>query len=134
MKMKELLNSNEKPKALSIKQPWAWLIVNGHKDIENRSWNTKYRGTFLVHASQGFDSKGYDDIKNGLYGNIPNLPDKDDFQYGGIVGQADIVDCVIPNSKCESVWYQGLYGFVLKNQSTLPFKPLKGKLNFFTVE
>ena len=42
-------------KALSIKQPWAWLIVNGYKDIENRTWKTNYRGTFLVHASKGFD-------------------------------------------------------------------------------
>lgn len=25
-------------KALSIRQPWAWLIANGHKDIENRTW------------------------------------------------------------------------------------------------
>jgi hypothetical protein len=38
-------------KALSIKQPWAWLIVNGHKDIENRDWRSdnpglKYRGEF----------------------------------------------------------------------------------------
>ncbi|HDU8694716.1 TPA: ASCH domain-containing protein, partial [Morganella morganii subsp. morganii] len=40
-------------KAISIRQPWAWLIVNGHKDIENRSWRTKYRGQVLVHASQG---------------------------------------------------------------------------------
>jgi hypothetical protein len=37
-------------KALSIRQPWAWLIANGHKDIENRSWNTNYRGAFLIHA------------------------------------------------------------------------------------
>ena len=40
-------------KALSIRQPWAWLIVHGRKDIENRSWRTKFRGRFLVHAAQG---------------------------------------------------------------------------------
>ena len=39
-----------KMKALSIKQPWAWLIVNGFKDIENRTWRTKIRGEFLIHA------------------------------------------------------------------------------------
>ncbi|WP_245839042.1 ASCH domain-containing protein [Yersinia kristensenii] len=38
-------------KALSIRQPWAWLIVNGYKDIENRTWNTKCRGPVLIHAS-----------------------------------------------------------------------------------
>lgn len=36
-------------KALSILQPWAWLIVNGNKDIENRNWHTRFRGRFLVH-------------------------------------------------------------------------------------
>lgn len=39
-------------KALSIQQPWAWLIVNGYKDVENRDWNTKFRGRFYVHGMQ----------------------------------------------------------------------------------
>jgi ASCH domain len=38
-------------KALPIRQPYAWLIVNGHKDIENRAWPTKFRGRVLIHAS-----------------------------------------------------------------------------------
>jgi ASCH domain-containing protein len=36
--------------ALSIRQPWAWAICAGCKDVENRSWNTKHRGPFVVHA------------------------------------------------------------------------------------
>jgi len=35
-------------KALSIRQPWAWLIIAGHKDIENRSWGTKYRAAWAA--------------------------------------------------------------------------------------
>lgn len=46
-------------KALSIRQPWAWLIVNGYKSIENRTWNTRIRGTILIHAGKGFDKEGY---------------------------------------------------------------------------
>ena len=34
--------------ALSIRQPWAWLIVNGYKDIENRDWKTHYRGRWMA--------------------------------------------------------------------------------------
>jgi len=41
--------------ALSIWQPWAWLIANGYKDIENRTWWTKFRGPFLIHASKRMD-------------------------------------------------------------------------------
>jgi hypothetical protein len=39
-------------KILSVRQPWAALIVSGHKDIENRTWSTRYRGPVLIHASQ----------------------------------------------------------------------------------
>ena len=36
---------------LSIRQPWAWLIAHGWKNIENRTWPTGYRGRFLIHAA-----------------------------------------------------------------------------------
>jgi hypothetical protein len=39
-------------KALSIRQPWAHLIVAGIKQIENRTWTTRYRGPLLIHAGQ----------------------------------------------------------------------------------
>lgn len=42
-------------KVLSIRQPWAWLIMTGLKDIENRTWNTDFRGRFAIHASKKFD-------------------------------------------------------------------------------
>ena len=38
-------------KTLSIRQPFASLICRGIKTIENRSWNTQYRGKLLIHAS-----------------------------------------------------------------------------------
>ena len=40
-------------KCLSVRQPWAWLIVHGHKPLENRSWATSYRGPLLIHAAKG---------------------------------------------------------------------------------
>ena len=39
-------------KALSIRQPWAWLIVNGFKDIENRKWHTQFRGRIYVQSGK----------------------------------------------------------------------------------
>lgn len=42
-------------RALTIRQPWAWAIIHGGKDIENRSWNTKHRGPLVIHAGMGFD-------------------------------------------------------------------------------
>ena len=37
-------------KALTLRPQWAWFVVNGHKDIENRSWPTRLRGRIWVHA------------------------------------------------------------------------------------
>lgn len=111
-------------KALSIRQPWAHFIVTGEKDIENRKWNTKFRGTFLVHASQTVDYKAlkkYDHLLKGC----------NELKVGGIVGFATIVD-VVTESKSE--WFQGPYGFVLENPKPIEFVPYKGKLNFFNVE
>lgn len=39
-------------KVLSVKQPWAALLVNGIKDIENRTRRTTFRGRILIHASK----------------------------------------------------------------------------------
>ncbi|KWT89300.1 MULTISPECIES: ASCH domain-containing protein [unclassified Variovorax] len=122
-------------KALSVRQPWAWLIVNGFKDIENRTWSTRQRGTILVHASQGMTRREYQEVVMFLVTSLPaatrpHLPPFEDLERGGIVGQVDIVDCVTDST---SPWYMGAVGFVLANAQTLPFRPLKGALGFFEV-
>ncbi len=127
--------------ALSIRQPWAWLIVRPDlsdeeraqayldsriKDIENRDWRTNHRGWFYVHAGQKFDHVGYRYIL-ARYPDI-RLPASSDFERGGIVGQANLVDVV---EESESRWFIGQYGFVLRGARPLPFTPCRGKLNFF---
>ncbi len=54
-------------KALSIMQPWAWLIVNGHKDIENRNWPTRFRGPVYIHAGKKIDGDAASDVDFGLH-------------------------------------------------------------------
>ena len=44
-------------KVIVVRQPWAWLIVHGFKDIENRSWKTRYRGTLLIQASANLPAR-----------------------------------------------------------------------------
>ena len=55
-------------------------------------------------------------------------PEFDQLQRGGIVGEAEIVDCV---TQSPSPWFVGEYGFVLRNAKPLPFEPCKGALGFF---
>jgi hypothetical protein len=114
-------------KALSIQQPYAWLIVRGFKNIENRGWATKGRGRFYVHAGKKLDKEAVEDLKEAY----PHFPWPEKFDLGGIVGEARIVDCVTDS---ESEWFYGKLGFVIKDAKPLPFTPYKGQLGFFEVK
>lgn len=118
-------------KALSIRQPWAWLIVNGHKDVENRSWQTKFRGPVLIHASKTMTDDDYTNAWVHAQDNNVCLPEAKDLERGGIVGQAIIVDCV---TQSDSPWFFGPKGLIMEDANPLPFKPCKGMLGFFQVE
>ncbi len=118
-------------KALSIRQPWAWLIIHAGKDIENRDWATKVRGLVLVHAAKGMTRDEYADVREFCDRSANALvPDFDALQRGGIIGSVEIVDCV---KHSESRWFFGCYGFVLHNPQPLPFVPFRGALGFFDV-
>ena len=121
-------------KALSVRQPWAWLIVHGWKNIENRTWPTRFRGHVLIHASKGMTRLEYDDCITFVAGFAPSLwpqmPCAAELKRGGIVGETVILDCV---SHHDSEWFCGPYGFVLSESSPLTFRPLKGALGFFVV-
>ncbi|MGB6103633.1 MAG: ASCH domain-containing protein [Pusillimonas sp.] len=118
-------------KALSIRQPWAWLIVNGHKDIENRSWWTGVRGPVLIHAGKGMTRSEYEDARDLAEQLGITTPAFEDLERGGIVGQAVINRCV---KDSESPWFFGKYGFVLSDAKPLPFQPLRGQLGFFEAQ
>ena len=113
--------------ALSIRQPWAWAILHGGKDVENRKWWTPYTGPFLIHAGKNVDQEGFNSL---IEANIP-IPNLEDLPRGGIVGRARIVGCV---KHCDSTWFTGPYGFLLQDPEELPFAPLRGYLNFFNVD
>lgn len=73
------MNNKEIP-ILSIRQPWADLIVSGKKDIENRSWPTKFRGSFYIHAGKAkMDELEICDIERRFHVRIDRLA----MQYGG---------------------------------------------------
>lgn len=112
--------------ALSVRQPWAWLIVNGYKNVENRNWPTNCRGWFGVHASKTFDRDGY----WWVLSEFPQIemPASNSFALGGIVGRARITDCV---EDLDSPWFSGRYGFVLAEPEPLPFLACHGRLGFF---
>jgi len=120
-------------RAISIRQPWAWLILHAGKDIENRTWHTGFRGRVLIHASKGCTRKEFDDAMNWitLNADLPLdfvEPKFEDLPRGGIVGEVTITDCV---KESASPWWMGPVGFVLQNPKALEFQPCKGALGFF---
>ena len=112
---------------LSIRQPWAWLIVSGYKNIENRPRRMNYRGPLLIHAGlsrAACSEETFAWIKKRFGVSIPpNL------QTGGVVGIAEVVDCV---EKHRSKWFDpGGFGYVLTKPRRLPFRACKGQLSLF---
>lgn len=140
-------------RALSVRQPWAWAILNAGKRVENRSQRTHIRGDFLIHAAKGCTAKEYAAAARwmaerglaivpgilskqawipGLH--PPVLPPLASLPRGGIVGQARLVDCLSPSTRDASVWHMpALHGWVLEDVQPLPFRKLAGSLGFFTV-
>ncbi len=137
-------------KAISIKQPWASLIIEGVKDIENRTWKTSYRGTVLIHSSSK-PINNFVDIGQFLtvYQMIEAF--ENEFKLGplsAILGTVDIVDCVINhpsiwaekteatidfNLKPLTATYKPIYNWVLANPVKFenPILNVKGKLSFW---
>jgi hypothetical protein len=122
-------------KCLSISQPFADLVISGKKSIELRSWNTNFRGEFLVHAPLKIR---IDDAKR--------LKINKKFVTGSIIGKAQLYDVKKYNSVKEITLDQKLhfstkkfqtktFGFLLKNAKPLRIPiPWKGQLGIFDVD
>jgi len=72
-------------KVLTIKQPWATLIMQEYKRFEFRSWQTKYRGELLIHAGKGIDKEAMERLEKYIPKDMP---------AGKILGKVTLVDCV----------------------------------------
>ena len=118
-------------KALSIKQPWAHLIVHGldgrRKTIETRNWQTQYRGELLIVSS----------LKPVARPWLPGL-DADEMEFGKAIGTVELVDCRRMNRRDEKaamcVIYPNAFSWVLEN--VRPIKPfaVKGQVRLYEVD
>lgn len=126
--------------ALSIKQPWATLLVYGLKSIEIRTWSvSKIRGDVYIHAGR------VPDPRQEVWDRLPPTLLETARLSGGIIGVANLIDCRIYRTKKHFVsevglhrndpsWYESpLYGFVFARPRVLPFRPLPGNTRFFRV-
>lgn len=72
-------------KVLTIKHPWATLIMQGNKRFEFRSWQTKYRGELLIHAGKGIDKEAVKRLSKYL---------PKELLQGKMLGKVTLVDCI----------------------------------------
>jgi hypothetical protein len=126
--------------ALSVKQPWATLLIHGLKTIEVRRWPTPRRGRILIHAAR------VPDARKEAWAHVPSHLKEEAEIGGGIIGAVSLVECIAyPDLEKfvadrtkhlnEDSWYEPkLFGFRFENPETLPFRRYSGWFKFFQVE
>lgn len=109
----------------AIRQPWAHFIVHGLKRIENRTWATKHRGPVLIHAAKGMTQAEFFEACDFLQARKIQceIPHPSKLQRGGIIGRANLVDCIRESA---DPWFVGPWGHVFADAEPLPFQPLQG--------
>lgn len=78
-------------KAISIRQPYAWLIINGYKNIEFRTWTTHYRGPLAIHVSCTITPREraiHDQVRK-----LFHVPALEALPTGKVIGTVDLIDC-----------------------------------------
>lgn len=122
-------------KALSVRQPWAWAIIHGGKDVENRDWNRsrpeniKFRGEICIHASTGMTQEEYFNTAEFMDSINVQCPPAKALLRGMIIGTANLVDIV---TEYDSPWFFGSKGLILENVKPLDKPiPCAGALGFF---
>jgi len=96
---------------ISVKQPWAWLIANGHQDILSRHSGTAVRGVVLVYAAREWDKRDFEIASDLAWAmQVDGMPLPQELNCGGIVGVAWVKDCV---QQSDSLWFTGPHGIVL---------------------
>ena len=125
-------------KTLTIKQPWATLIIQGDKRFEFRSWKTSYRGDLLIHAGKGIDKEAMKRLKKYI---------PEDMPLGKIIGKVKLVDCIKMSPEFKEMLlkenneiytkssFQENYGWQVENVEVFNHQiPVKGQLSLWEYE
>lgn len=128
-------------RGLSLTQPWAWLVTSGPKDIENRRWNTRYRGLVAIHAAKRMP----DEDVQAAFMMLADVTGNDEqwalseaektlplIMRSAIVGVARIVDVLPPTQSPMRPWRMaGQHGFVLEDRRAIEPIPCAGALGLW---
>jgi ASCH domain len=113
-------------KVLTVRQPWAHLIVAGLKTIENRTWRTNYRGPLYIHAASKMHDRPVAKIERQFGVTI----DPDGLTLGAVIGRVNLIDIV---TQSDSLWFEGPFGWVLQDAEAITNAPLRGQMDLFEI-
>lgn len=122
-----MVTTPNKLKALTVCQPWAWLILDGRKTAENRTWTTSHRGPLVIHA--GLDRSWLERMPAGwreqrIYRGVPEEFNEvfnagasvmEALHFGGFLGIVDLVDVLPVDQAPRSPFATGPYCWMLEN-------------------
>jgi len=129
-------------KALTVCEPYAWMLIHGPKRIENRSWPTNYRGPLLIHS--GLSKKWLKEFhamrfklprKERVLEHVPPLPPDKGYRFGHILGIVDLIDCVPVKDVKGQPFAWGPWCWITANPR--PFTPAveyRGAMGLFNVD
>lgn len=129
-------------KVLTLREPWASLLLEGVKTLETRGWATSYRGELFIHAGSGRVPRGdahVDELMSLLRGPL---------HYGLVIARCELVDCVRIDAEYARVlerrepmnylcgdFAPGRYAWVLKDVCALERpQPARGRLGLWNWE
>ena len=129
-------------RVLSIRQPWASLILAGIKPVEVRSWDTPFKGRFWVHASHGLDARDWSEFISFPARLFSGLPQPRDLPRGAVLGSVELVDCLdchdaelrrLLGETAWDRWARDGYNWLLRDPQVLAEPiPCGGRLNLWT--
>ncbi|MBI2235407.1 MAG: hypothetical protein HYU60_00355 [Magnetospirillum sp.] len=119
--------------ALSVRQPWAWAIAAGHKDVENRSTFAVSKAGFdarrvAIHAAKGMTIDEYEDAADFMARLGIKVPRPDALLRGAILGAATVTAVV---AESDSPWFFGPRGLMLRDAIQVEPIPAAGALGYF---
>jgi len=110
-------------KALTVRPPWAWAVIYGGKDVENRRWRTTFRGPLLIHAGKDPDPDGSGSL-------LWTMADPEAFGHpkaawearGAIIGLVFLADVLTDSPSRWAVpgWYHWVFEFPFPIAPPLP--------------
>ena len=142
-------------KALTIKAPFVWAILEGHKKVENRGWKppTVLVGQRIaIHAAKACSAADVQSVRDRVDAMPTRLPDlgsiagtvllaawfkmpetREEFERDGAAYEGELTEDQL-SEFIDSDWFSGPVGFVLREPRWLKESiPCKGQLGFWNV-